>query len=82
MVNAKHIWEQPMTANDKRNLTPHKAARFAMLHWHDRYASQNGGSMDFWYSLTSRERLYCREAILEIEASSDETQTELKASNP
>lgn len=40
-------------ARTQRNLNPHKAARLAMLVWHDEYAAQGGGSMDFYDSLTA-----------------------------
>ena len=35
-----------------RNLHPHKSARVAILLYHDEYAAQRGGSMDFWDELT------------------------------
>ncbi len=46
-----------------RNLNAHAAATFAMWHWHDRYAAQGGGVMDFWDSLTRREKVYCCDAV-------------------
>lgn len=52
----------------QRDLRPHKAAKFAMYHWHTRYARQRLGSMGFWDSLTDAEREFCRRAIVEIEA--------------
>lgn len=49
-----------------RNLNPTPAARFAMYHWHEEYAAQHGGSMDFWDSLTRSEKAYCNRAVLDI----------------
>ena len=41
-----------------RNLRPHAEARLAMALWSEEYASQNGGSMDFWDKIgASRQRL-------------------------
>lgn len=47
-------------ANEQRNLNPHKPARVAMLLFNDRYAAQSGGSMDFWGTLSNREKCICR----------------------
>lgn len=55
--------------DQKRNLNPHKAARAAMFLHCDRYASQGDGSMDFWDSLTDREKNFCRACVCEIERS-------------
>lgn len=55
-----------MDARAHRNLHPHKAARYAMHFYSDRYAKQGGGSMDFWDSLTERERQECRERVADL----------------
>jgi hypothetical protein len=55
---------QTMDAN--RNLNPHAAARVAMTLYCDRYANQNGGSMDFWDSLTPGEKKTCADLATEI----------------
>lgn len=52
----------------QRDLNPHKAATFAMWHWHSRYAAQRLGSMGFWDSLTDREREFAQRAVMAIEA--------------
>lgn len=57
---------------DRRDLDPHKAARFAMWFFHERYSRQRLGSMGFWDSLTERDRDMCREAVREILAARDE----------
>ena len=53
-----------MTESERsqRNLNAHPAATFARFHWHDRYAEQRGGTMDFWDSLTQQEKRFCCEA--------------------
>lgn len=57
--------------NDKermrRNLNPHKPARAAMYMWGKRYSQQGGGSMDFWDSLSAREKRLCRDLVRDIE---------------
>ena len=56
-------------SRDKQNLNPTAEARFAMRHWHDRYAAQHGGSMDFYLDvLTKQERQYCIDSVREIVA--------------
>lgn len=62
-MSTKHDREQA-----QRDLNPHKAAKFAMWHWHERYAGQRLGSMGFWDSLTDRERDFSRRAAADIEA--------------
>lgn len=37
-----------------------------MLKWGDRYMKQNGGSMDFWDSLTPSEQRFCEEGVEKI----------------
>lgn len=56
----------------ERNLNPHKAARMAMALYHDKYAAQMGGSMDFWDSLTEMEKGICRRALESILSAPDE----------
>ncbi len=56
-----------MKQRDRDNLNPTPEARFAMCHWHDRYAAQHGGSMDFYLEvITKKERAYCVESVREI----------------
>lgn len=52
----------------RRNRNPHKAARIAMILWAKSYASQAGGSMDFWDALTNNQKRLCREILEEINA--------------
>ncbi len=52
--------------SQKRNLNPTPEAVFAMFHWHENYASQGGGSMDFYDGLSERSQKYCQEAIRKI----------------
>lgn len=49
-----------------RNLNPTPEAYFAMYHWHKRYSSQCGGSMDFWDSLSESEKGFCKDAVIKI----------------
>lgn len=51
-----------------RNLNPTPEARFAMFHWHKEYASQHGGSMDFYDALSADDKRYCAIAVREITA--------------
>lgn len=46
-----------------RNLNPHKAAIVAMYIYHNEYAAQKGGSMDFWDGLTNYEKKVCFELL-------------------
>lgn len=59
--------ELDMTKNDARNLNPHKAAVMAMCLFSRRYAAQNGGSMDFWESLSTGEQKTCRDLVARLE---------------
>lgn len=52
--------------DQKRNLNPTPEARFAMFHWHNQYAAQQGGSMDFYDSLPEQDKDYCKRAVEEI----------------
>lgn len=52
--------------DQKRNLTPHKAARAAMFVFSQRYAQQCGGSMDFWDSLEANEKKLCKDLVQQI----------------
>lgn len=47
----------------RRNIRPHAEARVAMLIWGSRYASQSGGSMEFYDSLSKHEKATCRSAV-------------------
>ncbi len=56
-----------MKQRDRDNLNPTPEASFAMHHWHDRYAKQFGGTMDFYLDvITKRERAYCVQSVCEI----------------
>jgi hypothetical protein len=57
---------------NKRNLNAHQEARLAMAVWHSEYAAQNGGSMDFWDSLSERKKLLCRGIAADIRKASPE----------
>ena len=59
-------------AQAQRDLTPHKAARFAMWTWSDAYARKGLGSMGFWDSLNEHQQDICRRAVAEICAARDE----------
>lgn len=52
----------------KRNLDPTAPAVGAMTMWGDRYSKQNGGSMDFWDSLTGYEQKFCEEIADKVRA--------------
>lgn len=54
----------------RRNLNPTAPARVAMTLWSDRYAAQNGGSMDFWDTLSEAEKRQCRQIAEQIQAAS------------
>jgi hypothetical protein len=43
-----------------RNLNPTPEATVAMIIWGDEYSKQNGGSMDFWDSLSDARKKRCR----------------------
>ena len=62
--------------DQRRNLDPHKPASAAMYMWGSRYAAQNGGSMDFWDSLTNREKELCRRLVDDIERAREEKHDE------
>ena len=52
----------------QRNINPHKEAIAAMTIWGAEYATQGGGSMDFWDWLSDSRKRICRELIDRIEA--------------
>jgi hypothetical protein len=56
-----------MKKRDRRNLMPHKPAVAAMNLWPNDYASQNGGSMDFWDTLSESRKERCRDLVANIE---------------
>ena len=67
----------PQTNYDKKNLDPHKEARFAMFHWHDLYAKTGLGSMQFYEKyLNDNDRKYCERAVTEILKSRDKKASE------
>ena len=57
--------------NDKerisRNLNPHKEARLAMAFYGKRYAERGSGSMDFYDSLTDREKKLMKNVVDALE---------------
>ena len=57
---------------NRRNLNPHKAALIAMWLYARRYASQGGGSMDFWGKLSKAEQQTCRECVKRLETAPEE----------
>lgn len=61
-----------MKRDDKENLNPHKAAVAAMWMWGKEYSEQNGGSMDFWKSLSPSRQDVCRRLVNAIEAARKE----------
>ena len=50
-----------------RNLNPHRLAKAAMWLYHNEYAAQGGGSMDFWDRLPMSEKLTVQRMVHEIE---------------
>jgi hypothetical protein len=62
----------------KRNLNPHKEARFAMWFWHTAYAASGLGSMTFYEEyLNDNDRKLCTEAVAEILKSRDKLKEEM-----
>lgn len=53
-------------SNNQRNLRPTPEAVFAMYHWHEAYAAQRGGVMDFWDTLSDRDKRFCHDAVRAI----------------
>ncbi len=51
-----------------QNLNPTKAAVAAMFIYHNEYAAQHGGSMDFWDRLDAHEKSVCERCVEKIEA--------------
>lgn len=50
-----------------RNQRPHAEARLAMAMWSHEYAyDQNGGSMDFWDSLSEQRKRFCVIVVSEV----------------
>ena len=64
MREAERVAERIRT---QRNLHPHREARLAMLVWHNEYAAQGGGSMDFYDALTESQKRNLREWCDELE---------------
>lgn len=52
-----------------RELTPFETA--AMWHFHDRYAARAIGAIDFYQSLTARERYFISDMVSAIVAAND-----------
>lgn len=52
-----------MKARDQRNLSPHAEAVMAMCIWGREYAAQNGGSMDFWDTLSTARKMQCYDMV-------------------
>jgi hypothetical protein len=52
---------------EQRNINPHREARLAMLVWHNEYAAQRGGSMDFYDSLTDSQKSLLKKWCDELE---------------
>jgi hypothetical protein len=55
--------------SQQRNLNPIPVAVFAMAHWHNEYAASGAGSMDFYDSLSERDKRFCQETIERIKES-------------
>jgi|JI10StandDraft_1071094.scaffolds.fasta_scaffold151030_7 putative hemolysin len=53
---------------DERNLNPTAPEVVAMNMWGSRYCAQNGGSMDFWDSLSVYEQKFCEEIADKVRA--------------
>ena len=53
--------ERRITARQNANPTPE--ATFAMFMWPRDYAAQNGGSMEYFDSLSQSQKDYCRRAV-------------------
>ena len=49
-----------------RNLNPTPEAIFAMYNWSYTYSQQRGGSMDFYDTLSDRNKKFCQEAVKKI----------------
>lgn len=58
-----------MNTNQQRNLDPSAEAIAAMyLLYGNEYASQGGGSMDFWYGLHPSKKRICTELVNKIKS--------------
>lgn len=70
--SAIKLWRHAVSRTEerraRRNLSPHAPARVARALWSNRYAAQNGGSMDFWDSLREPQQQLCREIAEQIRA--------------
>jgi len=64
---------KPLTDDQrmKRNLNPTAEAVAAMYIWHEGYAAQRGGSMDFYDRLSATEKRVCRDCVRAIREASD-----------
>lgn len=52
--------------------TPAQIRPCPILLYHDEYAAQRGGPMDFWDELTEAQKRNCRERMREIELAPEE----------
>lgn len=60
-------------ARAHRNIHPHAEARLAMVLWSHEYAyEQNGGSMDFWDSLSDQRKRLCVDTVSAVLAAERE----------
>ena len=64
--------------DQRRNLNPHRPAKCAMWLYGKRYASQGGGSMDFWDKLLEQEKNTCRRMAVDIVNTRPESESEFK----
>lgn len=55
-----------MNDRDRRNLNPTAEAVVAMNLWGYTYSRQNGGSMDFWDSLSASEKMRCTDLVQRV----------------
>ena len=53
--------------SEVRNMNPHAEAEIARILWATKYASQDGGVMDFWDSLGPWGKEYCTYIMNELE---------------
>jgi len=63
----------------QRNLTPHRAARMAMVLFDHEYGAQRGGSMDFWDGLSKDKKRHARDVLKIIMECPEEPLAEIEA---
>ena len=49
-----------------RNMHPHAEAEIARIMYSEEYAAQDGGTIEFWYSLSFQRKEYCACLVDEI----------------